>query len=274
MNRTGLLIALALAAGTGLAFGIFPQLDLAASRLFMSERTFPLGSDPILQWLRDASTVLIAVLAAPAFIAPLVKLAWPWRRMLMSGRAVVFIITTLVLGPALAVNVVLKDNSGRPRPINVVELGGSQPFRAWWDPRGACPNNCSFVAGEASGAFWTLAPAALAPAPWRPAAYAAALLFGSAVGLMRMSFGGHFLSDVLFAGAVTFLIIWGVHGLLYRRRTALTDEAVEHAIERAGFALRRMFGGRGPSERANPHQASRPLAPEQPLTPPARRPTQ
>jgi hypothetical protein len=38
----------------------------------------------------------------------------------------------------------------------------------------------------------------------------------------------------------TFLIIWAMHGLLYRWRSRLTDEAVEKAIERfamPGFSL-------------------------------------
>ena len=40
----------------------------------------------------------------------------------------------------------------------------------WWDPRGTCPDNCSFVSGDVSGGFWTMAPAALAPPAWRVAA--------------------------------------------------------------------------------------------------------
>jgi hypothetical protein len=34
MNRTGLIIALTIAAVTGLAFGLYPQLDLMASAPF------------------------------------------------------------------------------------------------------------------------------------------------------------------------------------------------------------------------------------------------
>ena len=51
----------------------------------------------------------------------------------------------------------------------------------WWDPRGDCPKNCSFVAGEPSGAFWTLAPAALTPPAWRALAYGASLAFGACI---------------------------------------------------------------------------------------------
>ena len=64
-------------------------------------------------------------------------------------------------------------------------------------------------------------------------AYAAALAFGSAAGFLRLSGGAHFFSDVAFSGVFTFIIIWLVHGLIYRwPATRLTDEQVEHAIER------------------------------------------
>ena len=102
----------------------------------------------------------------------------------------------------------------------------------WWDPRGDCPKNCSFVAGEPSGAFWTLAPAAVTPPQWRVLAYAAALAFGASVGLLRIAGGGHFFSDVVFAGVFTFLVIWLTHGFLYRWRTRIADESVERLIER------------------------------------------
>src|SRR5262249_4402598 len=90
--------------------------------------------------------------------------------------------------------------------------------------------------GEASGAFWTLAPAAVAPPAWRALAYGAALTFGASVGALRLAFGAHFFSDIVFAGVIIFLIIWTAHGLLYRwRPTRTSDETVEWAIER--FAM-------------------------------------
>jgi membrane-associated PAP2 superfamily phosphatase len=247
MSRTGLGVALAVAAVAGLVLGLFPQIDLDVAGLFASGGTFPLISNPVLKVLREVSSGLIALLAAPAFIALFLKLVRPRRPLLMRGRAVVLIISTLALGPLLTTNVILKEHFGRARPIDVIELGGADPFTAWWDPRGRCPANCSFVAGEASGAFWTVAPAALAPLPWRPLAYAGAVTFGSVVGLMRMSFGGHFLSDVIFAGVITFVIVWLVHGALYRWAGGrFTDAAIEQAIERLALALRRPFGGGTP----------------------------
>jgi membrane-associated phospholipid phosphatase len=152
---------------------------------------------------------------------------------LISGRAVVFLVTTLALGPGLLTNVILKDHWGRPRPIDVTQFDGDQHFVAWWDPRGDCPGNCSFVSGDVSGAFWTIAPAALVPLPWRGLAYGAALALGTGMAALRIMAGGHFFTDTVFAGVFTFLIIWVVHGLIYRwPRTRFTDEGVDRAIER------------------------------------------
>lgn len=249
MNRTGLAIALAVALVIGGLFALYPELDLHISRAFFSELGFGLSADRAAVLTRRYAMVLVALMAAPAFLAIPLKLIWPRRRMLVSGRAVVFLTATLALAPGVLANTVLKDNWGRTRPIAVVEFGGDGPFLPWWDPRGACRDNCSFVGGEASGAFWTLAPAALAPPAWRPVAYGAAVAFGLAVGLLRVAFGGHFFTDVVFAGVFTFLVIWLVHGVLYRwRATRIGDAAIEAPVERLGLALRRLVRGAGPRQ--------------------------
>ena len=101
---------------------------------------------------------------------------------MIEGRAAWFLVVTLALGPGVITNLVLKDHWHRPRPIDVTEFGGSFRFTPWWDPRGPCADNCSFVSGEPSGAFWTLSAAALAPLQYRPLAYGAALAFGAGIG--------------------------------------------------------------------------------------------
>ena len=170
MNRTGLLIALAIGVCVGVVFAVWPQLDIAISRYFFNEqyRVFPVQYSLVARHLRDLFTYGIAALAAPAFIALAIKLVLPRRRMLISSRAALFLIATLALGPGLVTNVILKDNWGRPRPPEVTQFNGPEQFRPWWDPRGPCERNCSFVAGEGAGGFWTLAPAALAPPHLRP----------------------------------------------------------------------------------------------------------
>jgi lipid A 4'-phosphatase len=64
--------------------------------------------------------------------------------------------------------------------------------------------------------------------------------------------GGHFVSDVIFAGVFTFLIIWVAYGFIYRwPRTRLSDAAIERAIERFAMPahdfIAGLFGGKGPT---------------------------
>jgi membrane-associated PAP2 superfamily phosphatase len=222
MTRTGLVVALVLAAAVGVLFGLRPALDLRLSHVFFDlgglERDFGLRHAQALAIMRDASTWLVAAIAAPAFLAPLFKVLLPGRAPLVTGRAAVFLVATLALAPGLMANVVLKEHWGRARPIQVTEFGGVQRFTAWWDPRGACPANCSFVSGEVAGAAWTLAPAALAPPHWRALAYAGALAFTAVAAANRMAAGAHFFTDVFFAAVFTFVIVWVMHGIVYRRR--------------------------------------------------------
>ena len=235
MNRTGLVIALAVAAVVGLVFGIRADLDLGLAALFFDPARggFWRSFDPTYLRLRDASTWLVALIAAPAVLALVLKLVRPRRPLLVPGRAIVLMLVTLALAPGVVANLILKEHWSRPRPIDVAEFGGDEHFRPWWDPRGDCAKNCSFVAGEPSGAFWALAPAAVVPPHWRALAYGGALVFGAAVGVLRMAAGAHFFSDVVFAGVFTFLVIWLTHGWLYRwPRTRIADAAVERALER------------------------------------------
>jgi lipid A 4'-phosphatase len=218
MNRTGLFIALGIGAVVGLVFGVWPRLDLAVSALFYDPATKDFRVNALLwvQQSRAAARVIIALIVAPSAIALLGKFLLPNRTMFIKTRVALFLVLTLIFGPGLITNSLLKEHWGRARPIDVTEFGGTSHFTAWWDPRGDCPNNCSFIAGEPAGAFWTLAPAALAPPQWRALAFGAALLFGSAVGALRIAGGGHFFTDVVFAGVIMYLLIWTAYGLIYR----------------------------------------------------------
>jgi lipid A 4'-phosphatase len=250
MTQRALWIALAIAAVVGLLFGLYPDLDLRIAALFYSGSDFALVDNPVLRVLREANTLVIGLLLAPVLFAVIRKLIRPSRPLAISGRAIVYLLATILIGPLLVTNVILKDHWGRPRPRDIAEFGGTQHFVAWWDPRGDCPDNCSFVAGEPTGAFWTLAPASLAPPQWRAAAYAGALAFGTGIGLLRMSFGGHFFTDVVFAAVLSFVVIWVAHGCIYRwRATRFSDAAVERILESIALRLRALWPGRQPRDK-------------------------
>ena len=253
MNRTGLICALTVAVVAGVAFGLYPELDLRIARYFYAvedanHNMFAFRIYPPTMLARDVGVWIGTVLVAPAVAALVIKLILPRRKLLMSGRAVVFLIATMVLAPGLLANVLLKDHWGRPRPIDVTQFGGNEHFVAWWDPRGDCSSNCAFISGDVAGAVWTFAPAALAPPQWRAITYGAALALGAGMAVIRVMAGGHFPSDVIFAGVFTFLIIWIVYALIYRwPRTRLTDDEIERALERVALPghdfIVGLFGG-------------------------------
>jgi lipid A 4'-phosphatase len=226
---------LAAGAVVGVTFAVRPDLDIALTRTFFEPATnhFPLTFNATIAWLRDQAPLIVFAGLACIGVSLLVKLVWPSRPMLIRGRAAIFLLTTFALGPGLLVNVILKEHWSRPRPAEVIEFGGEKQFVPWWDPRGTCDQNCSFVSGETSMAAWTLAPAMLLPGPLGGAAVAGALLFTLAIAVIRFIVGGHFFTDIAFAVLFTWLIIWAVHGLVYRwPRTALPEQIIESALER------------------------------------------
>jgi lipid A 4'-phosphatase len=241
MNRTGLKIALAIGFAVGLICAVDPQLDLDLAGLSFDPmpHMFVVNSQPWVQDTRAAARIIITLISLPAFLAVIGKLIWPRRRMLIEGRAALFLIATLALGPGVLTNLILKDHWGRARPIDVQQFGGAYHFTPWWDPRGDCPDNCSFIAGEPSGSFWTLAPAALAPVELQPVAFGAALVFGVGIGVLRIAAGAHFFSDVVFAGVFMYLLIWAAYCAIYRwPATPFTEAAIEGFLLRAGDTVR------------------------------------
>src|SRR5262249_27801043 len=169
----------------------------------------------LIETVRQVGPLVIVAAITPAVVALVTRIFWPLRPTLISTRAALFLIASLALGPRLLVNVFLNEGWARPRPGMVTQFGGAYTFMPWWDPRGACDSNCSFVSGEPSSAVWTAAPAMLVPPPWRYVALGAAGLYGIAFAFVRVLTGGHFLSDVIFAAIFTGLVVLTVDRLLF-----------------------------------------------------------
>lgn len=192
-----------------------PHIDLAIANGFYHNGHF-IADGYAASIARDMARILpFATLAILSLLCFAGKRGWIDARLAPSARSIMFLVLSLALAPGLVVNVTLKDHVHRPRPVQIRQFGGSfdfQPYDRW---SGACPRNCSFPSGETAAAFWTAAPASLAPLPWRPVLVVAALLFGSATGLLRMAAGHHFLSDVVFAALITLAIILVLRRLLW-----------------------------------------------------------
>jgi membrane-associated phospholipid phosphatase len=214
MNRA-LFIYVALAALALAVFAIWPELDLAGARTFYHQGGF-FGRNSVERFGRDFFRVTpFVVLVAYAVVWLAKRLgALRWAP---SGRAMIFLIATMIIGPGLIVNLGLKDHWHRPRPIQTQDFNGPNPFVPWYDDNGGCKKNCSFVSGEASTGFWMVAPASVLPPPWRGPAMVAAFAFGFGASLLRLAFGGHYLSDVLLGGLITLIVIEVIRRVIWPR---------------------------------------------------------
>jgi membrane-associated PAP2 superfamily phosphatase len=194
------------------------NVDLALAAAFYEPSThrfvafdrFPWVREP--GWLAVSLCVGINLLSLARFL--------PWRLPTIPPRSAIALTLSLMLGPGLLVNGILKPHGGRPRPASVTEFGGQRQFVNWWDPNGTCPANCSFMSGEVSTVAWLFGPAMLVPMPMRTAAIVAAGLFTATVGILRMAAGGHFFSDVLWGALATILIILALNRLIVGRRSS------------------------------------------------------
>jgi lipid A 4'-phosphatase len=215
MSRA-LAVYVALTALTLGVFAIWPDLDLKAARYFYDGGGF-MGRDSLDRFGRDFFRVTPFVVLTAFAALWLAKRRGVALRWAPSGRAVIFLIATIAIGPGLIVNLGLKDHWRRPRPVQTQDFSGPSPFRAWYETNGECEKNCSFVSGEAATGFWMVAPASVLPPPWRAPAIAAAFAFGVAASLLRLAFGGHYLSDVLLGGLITLVVIEIARWLLWPR---------------------------------------------------------
>jgi lipid A 4'-phosphatase len=134
---------------------------------------------------------------------------------LRNNQRVIFLLLTLALGPGLLVNSLLKSHWGRARPIEVSAFGGARSFSPAYIIAQQCSRNCSFVSGDAAMGYYLIAFLFIARKRARTIALAGALA-GSAIGLIRIAQGAHFLSDVIFAGFVTVTVGWLVSFLMLR----------------------------------------------------------
>lgn len=211
----GALALVVIGLATAAVFLSRPDIDLAVASMFADGTSgFPLRHHHVPKFFNE----LINILALITALGCLAGLALTTRlRMSIAGlwaRQYAFLVASLIAGPGLIANALFKENWGRARPRQVVEFGGEAAFSPPLLIADQCSSNCSFVSGDASMGFFFLAIAMMTPPKQRKIAIAAALVFGSFIGFMRIIQGAHFLSDVIFAGIFVSLTIIALYRIM------------------------------------------------------------
>lgn len=184
-----------------------PGMDFALSGAFyLPGKGFSGSTDGFLEFVRTVVPDLIIgsfVLCVVLWIAGLFDARLQWR---LTSPRLTYLLLTLLTGPGLIVEALLKPHWGRARPKDVLQFGGDAAFTPPWQIAEECERNCSFVSGHAAVAFWVTAYALLLPPRWRAPAVFAGTAFGLGVGLVRVAQGAHFFTDIVAAGIIVLLV--------------------------------------------------------------------
>lgn len=206
-------------------------IDIAVSRWFYdpANHAFPLRHAFLLDtvmhhWTKYSVVLLTCMITAACALTYVIPALRTQRRLLL------FVAMAMALAP-LAVTF-LKQVTDRPCPWDLAEFGGALPHTRLFESRGEQhARGLCFPAGHASTGFALLALFFAAHHRRRARLARVALSAGLAAGLLlgggRIAQGAHFLSHVLWAGVVCWLVMLLLYVLLLRSGSArsATDTA-------------------------------------------------
>jgi membrane-associated phospholipid phosphatase len=207
-------------------FRTFPGVDIFVADFFYREiacsgkaatqpcHGFPYAINSALATIRNI------LHRAPVFIGIGLIALVLFRYVKMKGRVddaflnQSLVLANLLFGTLLVVNTGFKENFGRVRPRDIMDFGGKGDFTLPGDLIGQCVSNCSFPSGEAAAGGWFLCCGLLFAPQWRKKAYILLFILGVFMASLRVSFGAHFISDVIL-GYLTTLITCSLLAIAY-----------------------------------------------------------
>jgi lipid A 4'-phosphatase len=184
-------------------FWLFPDFDLSIARLlYTGQRNFAGSHSVLVSTLREGFNIVFILTCVVAAVGLAVSLGSGRHWLGLLSTKWLFLAICLLTGPGVVANLGFKDHWGRARPHNVTEFEGTKQYSSPLHPSDQCLGSCSFVSGEASAMFIIFFAAALIFETRTRSLVAVGILAGCAAGLVRMSQGAHFFSDVVFAGVL------------------------------------------------------------------------
>ena len=183
-------------------FIVFPILDIHISRYFFVDNKFLSEKYTFIKVLRsNLKNIMIVIPILSLIILLLIVFMKKNHNFnniynLRFKLALLGFIIGPILGCGLIANLYFKDTWGRARPAYIVEFGGEKKYSKPFIKSDQCYKNCSWISGETSGAFSLMFGSLLL----RNHIF---LLFNYILGLLvffcRVSMGGHFFSDNIYA---------------------------------------------------------------------------
>ncbi len=182
-------------------FSVFPDSDIYFSQLFYENNKFMSDRIIFIKTLRSFLKDLMVLIPIFSLFILLVNQVIKLKKSkkFLSTRIKLTLIG-LIIGPIVGSGIIanwyFKDQWGRARPVHINEFGGDKYFSQAFVRSDQCERNCSWISGESSAAFSFFVGTLILK---NPLFFLINLVFGIIVSFCRISMGGHFLSDNLFA---------------------------------------------------------------------------
>jgi membrane-associated PAP2 superfamily phosphatase len=209
-----ILLVILLAVAASWVIRVFDIDQYVASLVYDSaNRVWPFERAHPWLWFYRNGTLPPMVIGIAGFILAICPLAWApkslnanWHETRRKG---LFLFLVLLIGPGLLVEGAFKTGWGRPRPLQCREFDGDRDFVPVGQWGATSFPNSSFPSGHAASAFFMMVPAfviASSRSRLRLTIFAVGIGYGLAMGFTRVIQGGHFVSDVLWAGVIVYLV--------------------------------------------------------------------
>ena len=178
---------------------IYPNIDIAISNIFFNNLSNEfIYKDNIIVNIIYKSVPLINYITLGLCILSII-FSYIKHDVLLRKKAI-YIILSISISTGIVANYAFKDHFGRARPYYIKEFGGDKEFSPAFTISDQCRKNCSFISGHSSTGFG-LSALAFAPVS-KPIFLPISIILGIIIGIARILQGGHFASDILFAGII------------------------------------------------------------------------
>lgn len=199
-----------------------PILDLALANYFFNAATGQFSAHPFFSFFYDWGLLpgqIVGILALLVLIFSYFKPAikrWRYPALLIG--------LTIAIGAGLITQVIFKEYWKRPRPKQVEQFGGTEPYRAFNEPNFSAKGNFkSFPSGHCTMGFCFFALVILGRRLQNKKLFMWGLMLSFGLGfflaLSRIAQGGHFFSDTVAAACLMWITAATCDWFLWRNAT-------------------------------------------------------
>lgn len=197
-----------------------PAIDLYVSSLFFTETFY---DNAFFNFLYKYGELV--GFAIGGFVGIVLLLSFVKKEKWIKWRAgALMVLLTLVIGAGVITNSCFKEYWGRPRPKQIVEFGGHHAYRPFWYPHLPSKKDPqkSFPSGHVAMGFYYLSLCLAAKrygsrALWYTGLFLT-LFWGGGLMVGRVVQGAHFVSDVLAAALLMWLVALTIDHWVWKKQ--------------------------------------------------------